>query len=223
MFHYVGYILIFLFIAVLCRHSVLWNIYVKLHNSCTHREHKVIWLLSKKIFQSIVRASNVLKCVFSLYFSIYRRSFADVLCINTIWNCRSYTYFVTLDGNMEMHRCRARGGIASNEIYVCLSIAGLPYVRPMSTVSAVAGKQFHIKCPVAGYPIESIVWEKGEVLIRLSILPTCARDIFCRKIASRLNRREILKRVGLNSFGISIDRDGPGKIVDRSRCCEQTE
>ncbi|KAK1131197.1 hypothetical protein K0M31_017485 [Melipona bicolor] len=40
---------------------------------------------------------------------------------------------------------------------------GLPYVRPMSTVSAVAGKQFHIKCPVAGYPIESIVWEKDGV------------------------------------------------------------
>ncbi|KOX73570.1 Down syndrome cell adhesion molecule-like protein Dscam2 [Melipona quadrifasciata] len=43
------------------------------------------------------------------------------------------------------------------------SYGGLPYVRPMSTVSAVAGKQFHIKCPVAGYPIESIVWEKDGV------------------------------------------------------------
>ncbi|XP_076675488.1 cell adhesion molecule Dscam2 isoform X6 [Andrena cerasifolii] len=44
-----------------------------------------------------------------------------------------------------------------------LNIYGLPYVRPMSTVSAVAGKQFHIKCPVAGYPIESIIWEKDGV------------------------------------------------------------
>lgn len=32
----------------------------------------------------------------------------------------------------------------------------------MSPVSAVAGKQLYIKCPVAGYPIESIVWEKGK-------------------------------------------------------------
>lgn len=32
----------------------------------------------------------------------------------------------------------------------------------MSAVSAVAGKQLYIKCPVAGYPIESIVWEKGK-------------------------------------------------------------
>ncbi|XP_012218067.1 cell adhesion molecule Dscam2-like isoform X2 [Linepithema humile] len=44
-----------------------------------------------------------------------------------------------------------------------LNIYGLPYVRPMSSVSAVAGKQLYIKCPVAGYPIESIVWEKGDV------------------------------------------------------------
>ncbi|XP_026667760.1 Down syndrome cell adhesion molecule-like protein Dscam2 isoform X6 [Ceratina calcarata] len=44
-----------------------------------------------------------------------------------------------------------------------LNIYGLPYVRPMSTVSAVAGKQFRIKCPVAGHPIESIIWEKDGV------------------------------------------------------------
>lgn len=55
-----------------------------------------------------------------------------------------------------------RKSLEAKYMFRCLSIAGLPYVRPMSTVSAVAGKQFHIKCPVAGYPIESIVWEKGE-------------------------------------------------------------
>ncbi|XP_071862452.1 cell adhesion molecule Dscam2 isoform X6 [Bombus fervidus] len=55
----------------------------------------------------------------------------------------------------------SRAGEASHSAK--LNIYGLPYVRPMSTVSAVAGKQFHIKCPVAGYPIESIVWEKDGV------------------------------------------------------------
>ncbi|XP_061927312.1 cell adhesion molecule Dscam2 isoform X12 [Apis cerana] len=54
----------------------------------------------------------------------------------------------------------SRAGEASHSAR--LNIYGLPYVRPMSTVSAVAGKQFHIKCPVAGYPIESIVWEKAD-------------------------------------------------------------
>ncbi|XP_076394369.1 cell adhesion molecule Dscam2 isoform X2 [Megachile rotundata] len=55
----------------------------------------------------------------------------------------------------------SRAGEASHSAR--LNIYGLPYVRPMSTVSAVAGKRFHIKCPVAGYPIESIVWEKDGV------------------------------------------------------------
>ncbi|XP_024940114.1 Down syndrome cell adhesion molecule-like protein Dscam2 isoform X3 [Cephus cinctus] len=44
-----------------------------------------------------------------------------------------------------------------------LNIYGIPYVRPMAPISAVAGKQLRIKCPVAGYPIESIVWEKDGV------------------------------------------------------------
>jgi Down syndrome cell adhesion molecule len=32
----------------------------------------------------------------------------------------------------------------------------------MPSISAVAGKRLEIKCPVAGYPIDTIVWEKGE-------------------------------------------------------------
>ncbi|XP_015431460.1 PREDICTED: Down syndrome cell adhesion molecule-like protein Dscam2 [Dufourea novaeangliae] len=55
----------------------------------------------------------------------------------------------------------SRAGDASHSAR--LNIYGLPYVRPMSTVSAVAGKQFHIKCPVAGFPIESITWDKDGV------------------------------------------------------------
>lgn len=39
--------------------------------------------------------------------------------------------------------------------------SGMPYVRPMPKLSAVAGKLFFLKCPVAGYPIDSIVIEKG--------------------------------------------------------------
>lgn len=32
----------------------------------------------------------------------------------------------------------------------------------MSSISAVAGKSLTLKCPAAGYPIDSIVWEKGK-------------------------------------------------------------
>lgn len=41
----------------------------------------------------------------------------------------------------------------------------------MSPVSAVAGKQLYIKCPVAGYPIESIVWEKGKHRASFLLIP----------------------------------------------------
>lgn len=39
---------------------------------------------------------------------------------------------------------------------------GDPYVRPMNKITAVAGENMKIKCPVAGYPINEIRWEKGE-------------------------------------------------------------
>ena len=43
-----------------------------------------------------------------------------------------------------------------------LNIYGLPYVRSMSPISAVAGKDLVVKCPVAGYPIDTVIWEKGN-------------------------------------------------------------
>lgn len=33
----------------------------------------------------------------------------------------------------------------------------------MPSISAVAGKSLTLKCPAAGYPIDSIVWEKGKI------------------------------------------------------------
>lgn len=41
--------------------------------------------------------------------------------------------------------------------------SGSPYVRPMEPISAIAGKMLTIKCPVAGYPIDSITWERENV------------------------------------------------------------
>jgi len=32
----------------------------------------------------------------------------------------------------------------------------------MPNVSAVAGEPLYVACPVAGYPIDSIVWHKGK-------------------------------------------------------------
>jgi hypothetical protein len=43
-----------------------------------------------------------------------------------------------------------------------LCSAGLPYIRLIPKVTAVAGEALHLKCPVAGYPIEEIHWERSK-------------------------------------------------------------
>ncbi|XP_063540746.1 cell adhesion molecule Dscam2 [Cydia strobilella] len=46
-----------------------------------------------------------------------------------------------------------------------VNVYGLPFIREMPKVTAVAGSDLVIKCPVAGYPIESITWERdGQTL-----------------------------------------------------------
>ncbi|KAJ0174157.1 hypothetical protein K1T71_010303 [Dendrolimus kikuchii] len=46
-----------------------------------------------------------------------------------------------------------------------VNVYGLPYIREMPKVTAVAGSDLNIKCPVAGYPIEYITWERdGQTL-----------------------------------------------------------
>uniref|UniRef100_A0A1I8MHL2 Uncharacterized protein n=1 Tax=Musca domestica TaxID=7370 RepID=A0A1I8MHL2_MUSDO len=42
-----------------------------------------------------------------------------------------------------------------------LNIYGLPYIRIIPKVTAVSGETLNLKCPVAGYPIEEIHWERG--------------------------------------------------------------
>ncbi|CAG5100528.1 Similar to Dscam2: Down syndrome cell adhesion molecule-like protein Dscam2 (Drosophila melanogaster) [Cotesia congregata] len=52
---------------------------------------------------------------------------------------------------------------------------GLPYIRTIPKVTAVAGETLRLKCPVAGYPIEEIKWERsGRELpdnLRQKVLP----------------------------------------------------
>lgn len=49
-----------------------------------------------------------------------------------------------------------------------LNIHGLPYVRPMEKKSIVSGETLVVTCPVAGYPIESIVWERENRLLPIN-------------------------------------------------------
>ncbi|CRK99030.1 CLUMA_CG011985, isoform A [Clunio marinus] len=82
--------------------------------------------------------------------------------------------YVTISGDVISHvnisavktedggeyACTARSRAGQNSHSARLNIYGMPFVRSMSPISAVAGRVLQIKCPVAGFPIDKIVWEK---------------------------------------------------------------
>ncbi|KAM3964156.1 LOW QUALITY PROTEIN: Down syndrome cell adhesion molecule 1 [Aphomia sociella] len=87
--------------------------------------------------------------------------------------------FVTADGNVESHlnissvqtndgglySCVALSKVGSASHSARVNVYGLPYIRPMKKRPVVAGDTLIAHCPVAGYPIDSIVWERdGRVL-----------------------------------------------------------
>ena len=46
-----------------------------------------------------------------------------------------------------------------------MNVYGLPYIREMPKITGVAGSSLIVKCPVAGYPIETITWERDGQLL----------------------------------------------------------
>ncbi|XP_061381069.1 cell adhesion molecule Dscam2 isoform X6 [Danaus plexippus] len=87
--------------------------------------------------------------------------------------------FVTADGNVESHlnissvhtndgglySCIASSKVGSASHSARVNVYGLPYVRPMKKRPVVAGDTLVVHCPVAGYPIDTIVWERdGRIL-----------------------------------------------------------
>ncbi|XP_072160841.1 cell adhesion molecule Dscam1 [Bemisia tabaci] len=63
------------------------------------------------------------------------------------------------------YSCSARNSVATVSHSARINVYGLPFIRVMPRVTAVAGSNLIIKCPVAGYPIESVIWEQdGSVL-----------------------------------------------------------
>ncbi|KAF4517358.1 hypothetical protein B566_EDAN018819 [Ephemera danica] len=70
---------------------------------------------------------------------------------------------LTNDGGL--YRCVASSKVGSTEHSARLNVYGLPFIRPMEKKAIVAGENLFVTCPVAGYPIENIVWERdGRVL-----------------------------------------------------------
>ncbi|CAB3223434.1 unnamed protein product [Arctia plantaginis] len=90
--------------------------------------------------------------------------------------------FVTADGNVESHlnissvhtndgglyTCIASSKVGSATHSARVNVYGLPYVRPMKKRPVVAGDNLIVHCPVAGYPIESIVWERDNRVLPIN-------------------------------------------------------
>lgn len=49
-----------------------------------------------------------------------------------------------------------------------LNVYGLPFIRHMDKKAIVAGETLRVTCPVAGYPIESIVWERDTRVLPIN-------------------------------------------------------
>ncbi|XP_076062140.1 Down syndrome cell adhesion molecule 1 isoform X8 [Oratosquilla oratoria] len=90
--------------------------------------------------------------------------------------------YVTVNGEVVSHlnisaihtndggyyACVASSTVGSVRHAARLNVYGLPYIRTMDKVAVVAGENMVVNCPVAGYPIDSIVWEKNGRLLPIN-------------------------------------------------------
>lgn len=72
------------------------------------------------------------------------------------------------DGGEYM--CAAKNSVSQVTHSARINVYGLPFIRVMPKITAVAGNDLVVKCPVAGYPIESIIWERGTIFFVLASL-----------------------------------------------------
>ncbi|KOX72245.1 Down syndrome cell adhesion molecule-like protein Dscam2 [Melipona quadrifasciata] len=66
--------------------------------------------------------------------------------------------YVTVNGDV----------VGSAEHSARLNVYGLPFIRHMDKKAIVAGETLRVTCPVAGYPIESIVWERDTRVLPIN-------------------------------------------------------
>ncbi|XP_069192476.1 cell adhesion molecule Dscam2 isoform X3 [Procambarus clarkii] len=71
-----------------------------------------------------------------------------------------------VDGGL--YRCSATNTVGTVQHGARLNVYGVPVVRPMDDVSAVAGERLVLTCPVGGYPIHSRIWLREGVQLPVS-------------------------------------------------------
>ncbi|XP_022248097.1 Down syndrome cell adhesion molecule-like protein Dscam2, partial [Limulus polyphemus] len=61
------------------------------------------------------------------------------------------------------YECNANNGVGSISYSSRVNILGPPVVRQMRNITVVAGEVLVMKCPVGGYPLEAVQWERAGV------------------------------------------------------------
>lgn len=82
------------------------------------------------------------------------------------------------------YRCSAENRVAKVQHGARLNIYGSPHVRTMGNYAAIAGETTVIKCPVAGFPIAGITWEKGT----LQVFINPSLNYFSSTVSSIINK-----------------------------------
>ncbi|XP_029175716.1 Down syndrome cell adhesion molecule-like protein Dscam2 isoform X2 [Nylanderia fulva] len=72
----------------------------------------------------------------------------------------------TNDGGL--YKCIAASKVGAAEHSARLNVYGLPFIRHMDKKAIVAGETLRVTCPVAGHPIESIVWERDTRVLPIN-------------------------------------------------------
>lgn len=82
--------------------------------------------------------------------------------MNVVQQCNACILAWQLSGGFAMI-FDSDAGLFIHPLYSACD-TGVPYIRVIPPVTAVAGETLRLKCPVAGYPIDEIYWEQGRLL-----------------------------------------------------------
>ncbi|XP_054713433.1 cell adhesion molecule Dscam2-like [Uloborus diversus] len=80
---------------------------------------------------------------------------SDERTVNSYVNITS----VTVEDGGTYH-CIAQNGVRMIDHAARLNIFGPPYIRPMKNITALEGQFMAVHCPVSGYPIAKVYWER---------------------------------------------------------------
>ncbi|XP_066979346.1 cell adhesion molecule Dscam2-like isoform X3 [Macrobrachium rosenbergii] len=67
------------------------------------------------------------------------------------------------------YECIATNRAGTTSHSANLNIYGSPVARPLASVTAVSGKTLELRCPVAGYPLDTYVWTKEGIALTASL------------------------------------------------------